>query len=165
MSARLEGVILRKKILRDNDLLLSVFSLSDGRIKLVQKRGCKKPQAALDLFCRNEFVVAENKDFAVIYQTTGLELFAQIRQNYALLQNAAEAVKIVEKITSSLQPNAGLYQILVKYLQTLNSPIDTATLPALKLELCQNILRNEGIYDGKKVTEKSFWLALANYSG
>jgi DNA repair protein RecO len=165
MSARLEGVILRKKILRDNDLLLNVFSLNDGQIKLVQKRGCKKPQAALDLFCRNEFVVAENKDFAVIYQTTGLELFAQIRQNYALLQNAAEAVQVVEKITSSLQPNAGLYQILLKHLQTLNSTVDTEALPVLKLELYQNILLNEGIYDGKKVTEKSFRLAIANYRG
>jgi DNA repair protein RecO len=165
MSARLEGVILRKKILRDNDLLLNVFSLSDGRIKLVQKRGCQKPQAALDLFCRNEFVVAENKDFAVIYQTTNLDLFAKIRQNYALLQNAVEAVKIVEKITSSLQPNAGLYQILLRHLQTLNGAAAAVSLPALKLELYQNILLNEGIYDGQKVTEKSFWRQIENYRG
>ena len=165
MSARLEGIILRKKILRDNDLLLNVFSLSYGRIKLVQKRGCQKPQAVLDLFCRNEFVVSENKDFAVIYQTTSLELFARIRQNYALLQSAAEAVQTVEKTTSSLQPNAGLYQILLKYLQTLNSAIAAAALPALKLELYQNILRNEGIYDGQKITEKSFWRQIENYRG
>ena len=165
MSVRLEGVILRKKTLRDNDLWFSVFTLSDGRLKLVQKRGLKKTKAGLDIFCLNEFIVAENKDFALIYQTTSLDLFASIRQNYMLLQAAAHAVQIIEKITSNLQPNPGLYRIFLNYLQTLNSAGDMTLLPALKLEFYKDILRNEGIYDGQEVTEKGFRLQIENYRG
>jgi DNA repair protein RecO len=165
MSVRLEGIILRKKVLRDNDLLLSVFTLSDGRLQLLQKRGLKKPQAEIDLFCRNELIVSENKDFSLIYQVSGLDLFANIRQNYELLQEASEAVKISEKITSSAQANAGLYRLLLNYLRTLNSAIDTSALLNIRLELYRNILLNEGIYDGKKVTEKNFFRQIENYRG
>ncbi|GBR77514.1 hypothetical protein RDn1_173 [Candidatus Termititenax dinenymphae] len=165
MSTRIEGIILRKKVLRDSDLMLSVFTLSDGRIKLVQKRALKKPQAEIDLFCRNEFIVAELKDFSLIYQVSGLNLFAGLRQKYELLQNASEAVKTVEKITSTLQPNPELYQLLKNYLETLNKTTDITTLENLKLAWYKAILVNEGIYDGQPITEESFKLQVVNYRG
>ncbi|GBR76036.1 DNA repair protein RecO [Candidatus Termititenax persephonae] len=165
MSARLEGIILRKKIWHDNDLLLSVFSLSEGRIKLVQPRGFKKTRAELDLFCRSEFIVSDNKDFALIYQTSGLDLFSQIRQDYTLLQAAAEAVQTIEKITSSLQPNPELYQLLLDYLRTFKTGSTAAELTQRKTLWQQNILRSEGIYSGQKISEKSFWQTIEAYRG
>jgi len=166
MSIRIEGIVLRKKVLRENDLLLNVFTLSDGRIKLVQKQGLKKPKAGLDLFCRNEFIVSENKDFALIYQISGLDLYANIRRHYILLQEAANAVKTIEKITSDLQPNPELYILFSKFLQILNQSTPNKTeLKQLRLNWYTDILHNEGLYDGQPVTEKSFQLAIVNYRG
>ena len=164
MSVRLEGIILRKKILREHDLMLSVFSKSDGCILLVKEKALKKPQAELDLFCRNEFIVAGLQDFAAIYQVSTLDLYAGLRRNYALLQEAANAVKTIEKITSPLQPNPELYNLLENFLQTLEQT-DKTNLKQLRLNWYTDILRCEGLFDGRSVTEKSFRLAIANYRG
>ena len=165
MSARLEGIVLRKKTLREYDLLLSVFSRTDGRLLLCKTQALKKPQAELDLLVRNEFIVSEPKDFGVIYQVSGLDLFAGIRRSYVLLQAAADAVKIIERLTVALQPNPGLYQLLHAYLQALDSATDTTALPALQLAWYKNILLNEGIYDGREVSARSFQRQIADYRG
>lgn len=164
MSVRLEGIILRKKILRENDLLLSVFSRSDGRLFLVKPKTLKKPPAGLDIFCRNEFIISGLQDFAAIYQESTLDFYVGLRRNYSLLQEAANAVKIVEKITAILQPNSELYDLLVNFLQTIEQA-EPEKLPQLRLNLYADILRCEGLYDGQPVTEKSFQLALVNYRG
>ncbi|MDR2431239.1 MAG: recombination protein O N-terminal domain-containing protein [Candidatus Margulisbacteria bacterium] len=163
---KLEGLVLRKKILRDSDLALSVFSKTAGRLWLVKERALKKPQAGLDLFCRNEFVLSRLQDFGLIYQAASLELFAGLRRDYTRMQTAAEAVKLIEKITSSLQANAGLYNLLLQYLRTLaDLSIAAAKLDNIKLQWYQTVLENEGIYDGRPVTEKNFRRQIADYRG
>ncbi|MDR1997660.1 MAG: DNA repair protein RecO [Candidatus Margulisbacteria bacterium] len=164
MSLRLEGLVLRKKILRDSDLMLQVFSQSEGRIWLVRERALKKPQAGLDLFCQNEFIVAQARDFTPIYQTSNLALFSNIRRDYARLQAAAQAVKTVEKITSSLQPNPGLYRLLLNYLQDLNS-LAAPELDNIKSDWHRAVLQNEGLYRGQAVTEENFQRQIAAYRG
>ena len=166
MSVRLEGIILRRKTLREHDLLLSVFSRSEGRLLLVKEKALKKPQAELDLFCRNEFILAGLQDFTAIYQVSGLDMFVNLRRSYALLQEAANAVKTAEKITAPLQPNPKLYALLAGFLETLNQTApDKTALKQLRLNWYADILHCEGLYDGKPVTEKSFQLAVVNYRG
>lgn len=165
MSLRLEGIVLRKKILRDSDLALSVFSKSAGRLWLVSEKALKKPRAELDLFCRNEFIISQLQDFALIYQTASLDLFAKIRLNHALVTEAANAVKVIEQITSNLQPNSDLYELFAAYLQALAQPLAGRQRDNIRLNWYQDILQVEGIYNGQPVTEKSFWRQIAAYRG
>lgn len=117
------GIVTRYVNYRENDRILSLFTVEQGRID-AKARGCRRPTSAL-LACAQPFVYGEfelyqGRDKSVVNQCEIKESFFPLREDVAkfaigsvMLQFAQEAVQVNE-------PNAPLFSLLYHALSFLS---------------------------------------------
>lgn len=122
---RVKGIVINSIDYKDNDKLLTIYSLELGKISAVLK-GVKSPKAKLkfagQLFCFAEFMLVKRGEYFTVTNASQIESFFEISSNYNKFLVGQIILEIVNII---MQPN----QINERYFVQI--------LKALK-ELCNN---------------------------
>lgn len=150
-----KAIVIRKTDYRENDKLLSLFSLEKGKITALLK-GCNKPNAKLkfagQLFCFADFNLVQKGDFSTVTNANEIESFFEITSDFSKLQAGATVLEICDVVLNNSEPSTALFVQVLKALKVLcyensnaNSVLikfllDTFKISGYQLEMnkCQN---------------------------
>lgn len=113
---RTDGLILNRRDWREADRLITLFSPTHGKQRVVAP-GARKPQTRksghLELFTRGHFVLAKGRTFDIITQAETQEYFPTLHASMDLLGQAALAAELSNRFLVEGDENALLYDILL----------------------------------------------------
>lgn len=109
------GIVTRYVNYRENDRILSIFTMEQGRID-AKARGCRKPTSAL-LPCAQPFVFGAfelfaGKDKYVVNQCEIKESFFPIREDIGKFAAGSAMLQLVSETVQEGQPNGPLFSLL-----------------------------------------------------
>lgn len=111
-----EGIILKRSNYADADRILTIFSLSKGKIKAIAK-GVRKITSRkggnVELFNRVSCFLAKGKNLDIITEAKVIDSFPNLRENLDKVAQAYYVVEIVDVLTVPEQPNRTLYQLIL----------------------------------------------------
>lgn len=122
MEEKVKGIVISSKDYKDNDKLLTLFTLEKGIVyaKLV---GVKKPKAKLkaakEIFCFAEFDIAVKGDFLTITSANIIETFYNITQDIDKFYAGCTILEILKTVGKENQNNELLFLETLKTLQQL----------------------------------------------
>ncbi len=118
MEEKFNAICIRSVTYKDNDKMLSLFSLEKGIVDCVL-RGAKKPNAKLkfagELFCFAEYVVAEKSGRRTVIEATQIDDFYEIRLD---IEKYYCATAIIEYLRAFCREDEKQYDL---FLNTVNA--------------------------------------------
>ncbi len=124
MEYKYTGIILDKRDVGETDRIYSIFTLENGKIRVLAK-GVRKANAKLAGFLENftlaEIFIAKSQGMGKITGSIVVDSFGEIRKNLSILQDAFGAVKIFNKLTKEENKDQIIFELLKSYLETLDS--------------------------------------------
>lgn len=140
-----QGVIIGASPFKDYDCILSLFTPSDGLIKLYAKHAYKKGKEARPISPLTVVEVVYSKGRSELYpcqEITAVHHNLQLRQNLAVLHVACDMLQAIKSTQQPGKPAPELYQLLLTYL----SRLPTADSPeAIRASFLLKLLRYEGL--------------------
>jgi len=122
-SYRIRGIVLRSRVMREADRLLTLFTYERGKIKAVAY-GAAKPQSkkrgAVQPFTVASLLLEAGQEMDVVRQAEEVMAFSGLHGDLTLLSYAASACELVELLCPEGQPNPGVYDLLLLYLRLLS---------------------------------------------
>lgn len=123
MEIKLNAVALKSVDYKDNDKMLTLFSLEQGKIG-AGVRGVKKAGAKLGFcvqpFCFAEYVLSVNGERATVVGATELESFYKIRLNPRAFYAGSGILEYLLKVCETNAPDEKLFFLAINSLKTLN---------------------------------------------
>ncbi len=123
-SYKLLAIILKRTNFSEADRLITVFSASHGKVKLLAK-GIRKPTSRkkghLELFTLTKLQVAKTKSIDIITEASTIKSFSALRQNLNRVRIAYLLSELVDQLTAEGQEHKEVFQLLLDSLTTLNS--------------------------------------------
>ncbi len=119
---KIKGIVISSKDYKDNDKILTIFSLEKGIIyaKIV---GVKKPNAKLkavkEIFCFADFELVSRGDFSTVTSASIIETFYNITTDIDKFYSGCTVLEILKTIGRENQPNQILFVETLKILQML----------------------------------------------
>ena len=121
-SYELTGIVINKKPLGENNLLLTILSPEQGLVR-VTAPGAKKYKSKLrgrtELLVVNTFFIARGKSLDRITQIETIESHAQLSQTIEKLTASQYLAELVSYLALPEQPQQDLYTILLEHLRRL----------------------------------------------
>lgn len=118
-----QGIVLRGVRLGEADRILTIFTQSAGRIRVVAK-GVRKAKsrfgARLDAFTHVDLLLYEGRDLDIVTQAEILARYPRLRTEYAAFCAAAAMADAVERTTPERERNVRLFLMLRSGLQALD---------------------------------------------
>ena len=112
MDKKFKGLVIGSRDYKENDKLLTIFSLEYGKIN-ARLVGVKKPKAKLkvfkELFCVADFVATENNGFLTITSADLIDSFHDLTLDIDRFYEGCSIVDALDKITVSNDQNAALF--------------------------------------------------------
>lgn len=109
------GIVTRYTNYRENDRILSIFTIDRGRID-AKARGCRRPASPLlpiaQPFVYGEFELFASKDKYTVNQATVTESFFPIREDILRYAVASSMLQLVHEAAQEGEPNAPLFSLL-----------------------------------------------------
>lgn len=109
------GIVTRYTNYRENDRILSIFTIDRGRID-AKARGCRRPKSPLlpiaQPFVYGEFELFSSKDKYTVNQATATESFFPIRQDILRYAAASSMLQLVHEAAQEGEPNQPLFSLL-----------------------------------------------------
>ncbi|MBP5307634.1 MAG: DNA repair protein RecO [Clostridia bacterium] len=122
MEEKLKAVVLRAVDYRDNDKILTLFSLENGRVSAAV-RGVKKANAKLKFaaqpFCFCEYVMNKNGDRRTVVSADIIESFYPIREDLTKFYAGAVALEFSNAFVQEDMESEQAFIILLEYLRAL----------------------------------------------
>lgn len=119
---RLEAVILRHIDWGEADRLLWVFSLEQGKVRLLAK-GVRKPRSRkaghLEPFMRSNLLASRTRETALVTQAETQEAYLPLREDLLRATYASYVVELLDRFTYEEGENRPLYHLLVDTLSRL----------------------------------------------
>ena len=117
------GIVTRYVNYRENDRILSLFTIEQGRID-AKARGCRKPTSAL-LACAQPFVYGEfelyqGRDKAIVNQCEIKESFFRLREDITRFAIGSVMLQLTQEAVQIAEPNAPLFSLLYHALSHLS---------------------------------------------
>lgn len=143
---RTEGIVLNAFPFQDYDLILSVFSLNEGLIKLIVKKAlCSKNRTTISPLTQIECVYSKGK--SELYKCKEISLlnpFLRIRDNLNTLESASEMIRVVLNTQQIHSPAPHLYALLRGYLEKIPFADDSKVFST---SFYLKTLRHEGLLE------------------
>ena len=138
------GIVTRYTNYRENDRLLSIFTIERGRID-VKARGCRRPASPLlpaaQPFVYGEFELFSAKDKYTVNQATVTESFFPIREDIVRYAAASSMLQLVHEAAEEGEPNRPLFSLLYHALSYLSyGEVDTDDLMLCFLAKYLNVI-------------------------
>ena len=115
-----EGIILKRKNFGEADRILTVFTLSRGKISIVAKgvrRVTSRRAGNVELLNRVSLFLYQAKGMPLLTEAESIETYSKIKSNLALSTYAYHIIELIDKLTAENQENRILYEHLVRVLQ------------------------------------------------
>ncbi len=160
-----EGLILSSRPFFESDRLLTVFSPSHGKIRLLVKRAEKRPAGGLDIFQFVRFECYQGRQFLYVTQYDVETSFLNLRISFDRLSSALYLVDIVRKATAFEQPNLPMCRLFFKCLLRLDRQ---ESIPEVLQFFYDAFLKIEGIWDPEEtgtISKHRFFEKFEVYSG
>lgn len=138
-----EGIILQSLNFQDFDQILTVFTPSEGLIKLIVKGANKKftPSTPLTF---SEFIYTKGKsDIYKCYEMNPIHLNLQLRTSFASLEAVYAMLKALLQTLPLLHPVPHLFSLFIWTLAKMPLVKDPHTL---SLSFLMKLLRHEGLF-------------------
>ena len=124
MYYNLQAIILKRQIFREDDLLVTVYSLERGKL-ILQAKGAKKIKSKLAghlepvNLCRLEVVRGKQIDRVIGAQT--INSFLKIKSDLLKLGYASYAVELIFELTKENHQDKAIFELLSKALNFLEN--------------------------------------------
>lgn len=123
-SYKLEAIILKRTNFSEADRLITVFSKTHGKLKLLAK-GIRKPSSRkkghLELFNLVKLQVASTKSIDLIIEAETLTHFKSLGGNLNRVRVAYLIAELIDQLTAEEQEQEEVFDLLLESLDTLNS--------------------------------------------
>ena len=117
-----KAIVIRTTNYRENDKILTLFSLEYGKISATL-RGCNKPNAKLkfagQLFCFAEFNLVQMGENFVVTNASEIESFFDVSKDYIKLSMGTSVLEVCDTILNSDEPNPTLFVEVLKAFKVL----------------------------------------------
>jgi DNA repair protein RecO (recombination protein O) len=136
------GVVLRTHKLGEADRIVVLLTRGHGKVRAVAK-GVRKTKSRfggrLEPPCHVDLLVYEGRELDIVSQAETIDHFRTVRDGLDRLGRAVSMLEATDQLAPDRQPNAGLYDMLVRALRALaaqDAPLVVAGffLKALALE-------------------------------
>jgi DNA repair protein RecO (recombination protein O) len=112
---RTEAIVLRRKDIGEADRMLTLFTPSRGKVRVIAK-GIRKPRSRkaghLELFTRSQLLLAQGRDLDIVTQAEMVEAYRPLREYLVRGAYAHYAVELMDKLTPERQESPELYDLL-----------------------------------------------------
>lgn len=143
MQESAQGILLRTHPFSETSLVVRWLTREQGRIATLA-RGATRPKSPLrgrlDLYfiATITYTPSRQGTLHTLKEVTLEETFANLRQSYTALSQAAYASRLIERVTETDTPLPGLFEILQQFLHTTSThPPHALHIAALELQLLQ----------------------------
>ena len=113
--SKVTGIVTRYVDYKENDRILSIFTLERGRID-ANARGCRRPKSPLlpaaQPFVYGEFELFVSKDRASVNQANVQESFFPLREDAERFAAASSAMQLVHEASGEEEQNTDLFYLL-----------------------------------------------------
>ena len=112
-----EGIILKRRDFGEADRILTVFTLSRGKISVLAKgvrRITSKRGGNVELLNRVIIYLYQGKGMPILTEAESIETFSKIKEDLTLSTYAYHLIELIDKLTAENQENRVLYEHLVK---------------------------------------------------
>lgn len=110
-----EGIVTRYTNYRENDRIISIFTVDRGRVD-AKARGCRKSTSALLPACQpfvfGQFELFANKDKYTVNQCEIKETFFPLREDYARFAFGSAMLQLINSAVQENEPNEPLFSLL-----------------------------------------------------
>jgi DNA repair protein RecO (recombination protein O) len=123
-SYKLQAIVLKRVNFSEADRLVTVFSRSHGKLKLIAKgvrRLTSRKKGHLELFTLSKLQITKAKSIDIITEAETIESFANLRQNLNRVRIGYLMAELIEQLTAEGQEHQEIYTLLLDSLTTLNS--------------------------------------------
>lgn len=137
-----EGVILKRKDFGEADRLLTVFSLSRGKISVLAKgvrRITSRRGGNVELLNRVQIFLYPGKNLLILTEASALNTFEKLKMDLTLSTYAFHIIELVDKLTAENQENRFLYESLVSVLNKIESNPRQIFIRAFEVKLLSNL--------------------------
>ena len=117
-----EGVVLKRRNFGEADRILTIFSLSRGKITVLAKgvrRITSRRAGNVELLNRVQMYLHPGKNFLILTEASSLKTYPKIKADLTLSTYAYHLIELVDKLTAENQENRILYQHLIEVLERL----------------------------------------------
>jgi len=117
-----EGVILKRRDFGEADRILTIFTLSKGKVSVIAKgvrRITSRRSGNVELLNRSLMYLHQAKTFLILTEASTLDTFSKIKSDLTLSTYAYHIIELVDKLTAENQENRILYEHLVEILRRL----------------------------------------------
>jgi DNA repair protein RecO (recombination protein O) len=123
-SYKLQAIILKQINLSEADRLVTVFSKTHGKLRLVAKgvrRLTSRKKGHLELFTLSKLQIAKAKSIDIITEAETIKNFANLRLNLNRVRIAYLMVELIDQLSAEEQEHQEIFTLLLNSLSTLNS--------------------------------------------
>jgi len=110
-----DGIVTRYANYRENDRILSIFTIDHGRMD-VKARGCRKPQSPLVNVCQpfvfGQFEIYTGKERSTVNACEIKETFYPIREDYERFSIGSVMLRLTHDAAMENEPNQALFSLL-----------------------------------------------------
>lgn len=110
-----EGIVTRYTNYRENDRIISIFTIERGRID-AKARGCRKATSALLPACQpfvfGQFELYNSKDKYTVNQCEIKETFFPLREDYTRFAYGSAMLQLINSAVQENEPNESLFSLL-----------------------------------------------------
>ena len=120
---QVEAVILRSKIMREADKMLTVFSRERGKQRLVAYgagKSSSRKRGIVQLLCHSQLLLNKGKVLDSVNQCELITVFSQLRYDLDKLMLSFYLCELMEAITVEDEPNEPLFILLLTTLRWLD---------------------------------------------
>ena len=147
MDLKVKGIVLKAQDYQDDDKLLSILTLEEGKI-IVKARGVKKAKSKLKAFCQPfcfaDFELANSKGGGfVLTGVNEIENFFSLSSDIKKINYAFAVIEIVDKICQENESYPQIFVDILKCLKQISYTDTNSTLCLIKFIL--NTLNFEGV--------------------
>jgi DNA repair protein RecO (recombination protein O) len=113
---RTRGIVLRRSDLGETDRILTLYTPSHGKIRVIGK-GVRKPTSRkaghVELFMEVDLLIAQGRSLDILTQAEMIQAFDPLRTNLTRTTMAGHAVELLDAFTEDEDASQPLYDLLV----------------------------------------------------
>ncbi|MBO8128658.1 MAG: DNA repair protein RecO [Peptococcaceae bacterium] len=116
---RTEGIVLRSRVMREADKVLTIYTRDQGKVRAVAygiaKPGSRKRGAAQP-FSYSRFLMARGRDLDVVRQCEEIRRTEGLQSNLVTITCASYICELIELVTPDEEPDRELFKLLCQAL-------------------------------------------------
>lgn len=145
------GIVLARKNYGEADRILSVYSLTHGRVTLIAKgvrRTSSRKRGHIEVFNYINFQSATGRNLDILTEAEIINDFAEIRKSLKKVSLAYYLNEVLGRITHEGEANAEIFDLLLANFEKLEK---TNRLKKLRLDFITNLLVLTGFWPEGKI--------------